>query len=110
MELTPDELAGIVDILGPVTRGELEDACGELAFKHSGDSAWLDIQAALESYHLVAVDGHGEDADEPLLVVGPAAFPALPDGVEDLPHILDVPSRSLATTRPPRLRTVILTG
>jgi hypothetical protein len=97
MELTPDELAGVVDVLGPVTRDELEDACGELAFKRGSDSATIDIQAALESYHLVAVADHGEDTDDTILVVGPAAFPALPDGVEDLPHILDVPSRSIDT-------------
>jgi len=100
MELTPDELAGVIDVVGPLTRAELGRACSELAFKR-GESVDADafddaIEAALSSYHLVAVAGHGADTDEPLVVVGPAAFPALPDGATDLPHIMDVPARDLA--------------
>ena len=34
-------------------------------------------------------------ADTPLILVGPAAFPDIPEGAEDLPHILDLPSREL---------------
>ena len=114
MELTPDELAGVVDVLGPVTRTELVSACGELAFKRGEDAdsdafeGW--VESALASYHLVAVAGEVREASkrsgdaserdiesgEPLVVVGPAAFPALPDGAEDLPHILDLPARSLS--------------
>lgn len=93
MELTPDELAGIVDVLGPVTRDELKQAGEELAFKRGAEGTTVKISTALETYHLVAVDDHDIDTNKPILVVGPAAFPALPDGVEDLPHILDVPSR-----------------
>lgn len=100
MELTPDELAGVVDVVGPVTRAELGRACGELAFKRGedadADAFSADIDAALAAYHLVAVEGHSVQTNDPLLVVGPAAFPALPDGAEDLPHILDVPERELA--------------
>ena len=105
MELTPDELAGVVDVVGPLTREELRRACGELAFKRGEDveaatvEGW--VESALASYHLIAVaDEAGRTAerggDGPLLVVGPAAFPALPDGAEDLPHILDLPERSIA--------------
>jgi len=100
MELTPDELAGVVDVVGPVTRDELVQACGELAFKQGAD---VDaerlagaIDAAISSYHLVAVADHDAAADAPLVVVGPAAFPELPAGAEDLPHILDLPDRTLA--------------
>ena len=100
MELTPDELAGVVDVVGPVTRAELERACGELAFKRGEavDDAAVDIEAALSEYYLVAVTDHDATAEAPLLVVGPAAFPDLPDGTEDLPHILDVPGRELSQT------------
>ena len=101
MELTPDELAGVVDVVGPVTRAELARACGELAFKRGEDTdedAFTeDIEAALSAYYLVAVTDHDADASAPLVVVGPAAFPSLPDGAEDLPHILDVPPRTLDT-------------
>jgi hypothetical protein len=91
---TGDELAGVADLFGAVTREELESALGELAFKRGGtvdaDTAAEAVGAAIEDYYLVAVD-HG---DRTLLAPGPAAFPALPDGAEDLPHILDVPDRN----------------
>jgi hypothetical protein len=100
MELPPDDLAGIVDIVGPVTRDELVAACGELAFKRGedADSAAFDeqVESALSSYHLVSVADHATDADAPLVVVGPAAFPELAEGAEDLPHILDLPPRSVS--------------
>ncbi|WP_277540370.1 DUF7109 family protein [Haloarcula laminariae] len=99
MELTPDELAGVVDVVGPVTREELVQACGELAFKRGADvdseRFEAGIEAALSTYHLVAVEDHGAAVDASLVVVGPAAFPALVDGAEDLPHILDVPDRDV---------------
>jgi len=37
-------------------------------------------------------DADAGDAPDPL-AVGPVAFPSLPPGAEDLPHILDVPER-----------------
>jgi len=101
MELTPDELAGVVDVVGPVTREELVRACGELAFKRGEDvdaeTAEAAVESALSTYHLVTVADHGAAVEAPLVVVGPAAFPALPDGTEDLPHILDVPGRAPAS-------------
>lgn len=98
MDLTPDELAGVVDVVGPLTRAELRRACGELAFKRGVDAEAVadDIGAALSDYYLVAVADHDADATDPLVVVGPAAFPAIPDGAEDIPHILDVPERDLS--------------
>jgi hypothetical protein len=92
---TGDELAGVVDLFGALTRGELESALGELAFKRgeSADDDAIDdaVDAAVEAYYLVAVDRD----DETLLVPGPVAFPTLPDGAEDLPHIMDVPGRDV---------------
>jgi hypothetical protein len=100
MDLPPDELAGVVDLFGSLTSAELVDACGELAFKQGidadPDAVAAAIDGAIDSYHLVAVDDHAADTDETLLVVGPVAFPALPDGAADLPHIMDVPARDLA--------------
>lgn len=100
MDLQPDELAGVVDLFGSLTGAELVDACGELAFKQGvdadSDAVAAAIDDAIDSYHLVAVADHDADTDETLLVVGPVAFPTLPDGAGDLPHIMDVPSRDLA--------------
>jgi hypothetical protein len=91
---TGDELAGVVDLFGALTREELESALGELAFKRGEDvdreAARAAVDEAVENYYLVAVGGDGET----LLAPGPAAFPSLPEGAEDLPHILDVPERA----------------
>ena len=90
---TGDELAGVVDLFGAVTRAELEDALAELAFKRGemADDEAIEsaVDDAVAGYFLVPVDHDGTT----LLASGPAAFPALPSGAEDLPHILDVPDR-----------------
>lgn len=90
---TGDELAGVVDLFGALTRDELETALGELAFKRGEDvdreAARAAVDAAVENYYLVAADRD----DRTLLAPGPAAFPSLPEGAEDLPHILDVAER-----------------
>lgn len=94
MELSPDELAGVADLFGGLTRAELLDACVELAFKAGEDresEAFEDsVAAAVDTYHLVAVE---REQGSPLLVPGPVAFPELPEGATDLPHILDVAER-----------------
>ena len=126
MDLSGDDLAGVVDLFGALTRSELADALAELAFKagEDDDPAAFEstIEAALRTYHLVVVDdaldgGEGSEgsaeraeraaeraegtaqqadvADDVLLVPGPVAFPRLPEGATDLPHILDVPERSI---------------
>ncbi|WP_416838942.1 hypothetical protein [Haloferax sp. DFSO52] len=120
-----DDLAGVVDLFGALTREELEDALDELAFKQGRETdtnALSDaISDAIEAYYLVAYDpdavGEREDSpsdadsDEPseLITVGPMAFPTLPPRAEDLPHILDYPEREvprdeLATQVEARLR------
>ena len=94
-----DELAGVVDLFGGLTRPELDNALDELAFKRGdsadGDanenSATDDIDAALREYYLVTVD-HDRG---PLLAPGPVAFPELPEYGTDLPHILDVERRDV---------------
>jgi hypothetical protein len=102
-----DELAGIVDLFGALTREQLRRAVREAAFRagEDVDDAAVDaaITSAVAEYRLVGYDpegGDGEaDADpasageDGLLVVGPTAFPEPPAGSEDLPHIMDVDRR-----------------
>jgi len=97
MELTGDELAGVVDLFGGLTREELRAACSELAYRREGDADAVDadVSGAERAYRLVAVEGD----DRTLLVPGPTAFPALPEGAEDLPHMLDVERRSVKEER-----------
>jgi hypothetical protein len=101
MELTGDELAGVVDLFGTLSRAELRRAWSELAFKRGDDlsegTADAAIDDAIASYVLLSLTGDGEPeagpTDDERLAVGPVAFPTLPDGAEDLPHIMDVPDR-----------------
>jgi hypothetical protein len=95
MDGTRDELAGVVDLFGGLTREELADALLELAFRRGQeveeDAVDAEIEAAIRDYHLVPV----ERDEETLLAPGPVAFPTIPDDGEDLPHILDVERRQL---------------
>lgn len=95
MEYTADELAGIVDLFGALEREVLERAVGELAFRAGDEMPEREIQssidAAIDAYALVAVELDGES----LLAPGPTAFPELPAGADDLPHILDVDRREV---------------
>lgn len=104
MDVTADELAGVVDLFGALTRAELQTAAAELAFKRDGDfepEAFADdVAAARRSYHLLAVPSAavaGEpseaDAEPTWLVAGPLAFPELPEDATDLPHILEATER-----------------
>lgn len=106
MDATADELAGVVDLFGGVTRAELERALTEAAYRADGQSVDDDalgaaIDEALESFALVRYEP-GEDAGaastadgEALLVAGPTAFPTVPEHAEDVPHILDIERRQL---------------
>jgi len=92
LALTPDELAGIADLFGGLTRTEFEEALAELAFRHGADPPSNDrLDDALDGYVLVTF----EHDDGDLLVPGPTAFPTMPDGAEDLPHILDIATRDI---------------
>lgn len=90
---THDELAGVVGLFGALTREELERALAELAFKRGREvddgAVERAIDDALDAYALVETDAGGE----PLLIVGPTAFPTLPSEADDLPHIMDIPER-----------------
>ncbi|ELZ91804.1 hypothetical protein C440_15869 [Haloferax mucosum ATCC BAA-1512] len=112
-EATYDDLAGVVDLFGALTREELETALDELAFKQGRetDTGALSgaISDAIDAYYLVSyevAEAEADAADGPaaaaesdvpaeLLTVGPVAFPTLPPKAEDLPHILDYPTRDV---------------
>jgi hypothetical protein len=104
LDVDGDALAGVVDLFGALTRAELERALEELAYKQGVDPPDPEVvDRATERYALVAyrtgsVDGErSEDGDEEteLLVPGPSAFPALPPGAGDLPHIMDAVEREV---------------
>lgn len=103
LDVDGDALAGVVDLFGALTRAELERALEELAYKQGVEPPEFEaIDRATERYALVSYRPDGGDTDEDgnegaaeLLVVGPSAFPSLPPGAEDLPHIMDVPSHSV---------------
>ena len=157
---TTDDLAGVVDLFGVLTRQELEEALSELAYRRGEEVPEGIVDDALDGFALVAVempvrDGHddrdrgagegganvesegvdtsdAEDDDaardddraknddrdknddraknddavrednagtETVLAAGPTAFPSLPEGAEDLPHILDVSDRTVDRER-----------
>jgi len=89
---TPDELAGVVDLFGALTRAELTEALSELAYRQGETVPDDAVDEAIDAFALVTVE---RDDDEDLLAPGPSAFPTLPEGAEDLPHILDVEARSV---------------
>ncbi|MEA1930415.1 MAG: hypothetical protein U9O06_02575 [Euryarchaeota archaeon] len=104
MTTTHDELAGIVDLFGALTRAELTTALGELAFKQGQDvdeSALRSaIEAAIGAYALVEYEpDEGDDSTKPLVAAGPTAFATLPPNAEDLPHILDFERRAVDRER-----------
>jgi len=107
MTATGDELAGVVDLFGALTREELSEALTELAFKQGAavdDAAVTDaIETAVSEYVLVEYEPASSDVrdadSESLLTVGPAAFPTLPSNAEDLPHILDYEKRAVDRDR-----------
>lgn len=101
-EATHDELAGIVDLFDALTREELEQALVELAYRRGSDVrediVSETVGEAIQEYYLVSLPAsavNGEAEAEELLVVGPVAFPMLPAEGEDLPHILDIPERTV---------------
>ena len=95
MELSGDELAGIVDQFGALSPESLRQAIYETAFRAGADpeeatvAAW--IEAAREDFSLVTVEIEGET----VYVPGPRAFPAVPEAASDLTHVLDASHRQV---------------
>lgn len=88
---TADEVAGIVDLFGALPPERARTALSELAYRRGGEPPEGAVDDACSAFVLVSVERDGER----LVVPGPAAFPTLPDGAEDLPHILDAERRSV---------------
>ncbi|MEF8779317.1 MAG: hypothetical protein V5A46_01390 [Haloferacaceae archaeon] len=94
----------MVDLFGSLTREELADAVAELAFKRGTTVEDGTVQRAIDdavaSYALAAIEVDGESDGQPTrLAVGPTAFPTLPDGAADLPHILEFDADDRALDR-----------
>jgi hypothetical protein len=93
MKLTLDELAGAVDLFGGLTRDELIQGCEDICARSGEviDFELMDekIENAIEKYYLIELKERG------LLVIGPVALPKLPEGGEDLPHLIQVENRSI---------------
>jgi len=93
--LSPDELAGVADLFGGLTRTELRRAVENVAARRGTpfDPSTVDdaVASARREYYLLAVE-HG---DETVLTPGPAALPALPEHGADLPHMMDVEERDI---------------
>ena len=82
---TPDDVAGVIDLFGALPQDEAVRALSELAYRRGDEVPDGAIEDALSAFALVGFEHDGERIVAP----GPAAFPELPDGAEDLPHILD---------------------
>ena len=99
MEPTPDELAGVADLFGALTRVELRRAFENVAARRGTafDPDDLDdrIETARREYYLVGIDREGSETFAP----GPVALPTLPDHGEDLPHMMDVEERGIDAER-----------
>lgn len=93
--LSADESAGIVALFDVLTRAELETAIEELAFKHDETPDTSIIDTCVNSYHLVEYNAPFVAKSDNALVVGPTAFPVIPDSGADLPHIMDIDPRQI---------------
>ncbi|MFT4889704.1 MAG: hypothetical protein ACI9YT_000615 [Halobacteriales archaeon] len=94
MDLDHDDIAGVLDLFGGLTREELDRALEEFAFR-AGDQDSPDeypLDDALEEFAVVEFERPDGGT---LLVPGPTAFPTVPEHAEDLPRILDVDRRSI---------------
>lgn len=87
----PDEVAGIVDLFDALTREETQTALSELAYRRGEEPPENAVDDAIDAFALVEFDHEGERVVAP----GPAAFPTLPEGAEDLPHILETDGRTV---------------
>ena len=98
LPLDGDELAGIVELFGALTRDEVRNAASELCYRRGVDAEPDPLDAlvdrALAEFVLLSAPGAVDSLlDDVPLVAGPAAFPAHPEHAEDLPHILDIDAR-----------------
>lgn len=95
MDLDHDDVAGVLDLFGGLTREELDRALEELAFRAGDPDAVPDeypLEGALEGFAVVEFE---REDGAVLLIPGPTAYPRIPEHAEDLPRILDVDRRSI---------------
>ena len=96
LDVDGDALAGVVDLFGALTREELGRALEELAYKQGVEPPDAGVvDRATERYALVSYEPDDVDGTGELLVPGPSAFPSLPPGAGDLPHIMDAVEREV---------------
>ncbi len=95
MEPDPDELAGVADLFGGLSRAELSTAFEHLAARagtsFDEDSLLALIDEAVTDYFLVALEHDGAT----VLAPGPRALPSLPERGEDLPHMMEIEQRQI---------------
>lgn len=110
MEPDPDELAGVADLFGGLSRSGLTTAFEHLAARAGTpfDEETLEsvIAEAVNEYFLVEIEHDGDLVVAP----GPRALPSLPERGEDLPHMMDIEERridplTIANATEERLRT-----
>ncbi|AOW80634.1 hypothetical protein HTSR_1458 [Halodesulfurarchaeum formicicum] len=95
MELSGDELAGIVDQFGALPPAALRSGIEETAFRAGVEldaetvEEWIDEAKA--DFELLTV----EHDEKTLIVPGPRAFPEVPEAASDLPHVLAEPTRTV---------------
>ncbi|MFB6110303.1 MAG: hypothetical protein ABEJ60_05445 [Halodesulfurarchaeum sp.] len=95
MELSGDEIAGILDQFGALPPAALRQAIHETAFRAGVDpeaetvEGW--IESAREDLSILTVEIEGEALYAP----GPRAFPRVPEAASDLPHVLEAPRRQV---------------
>lgn len=101
---TPDQLAGVADLFGALTRAELHQAFTDLAARTGSefDPTDLDahIDAACDDFYLLELDPDLLDTEtpsDPLYIAGPGALPTIPEHGDDLPHIMAIEPRSIPT-------------
>lgn len=110
MDPDPDELAGVADLFGGLSRAGLSTAFEHLAARagtsFDEDTLMQLIDEAVSDYFLVELEHSGDT----VLAPGPRALPSLPERAEDLPHMMDVEERrieplTVAKATEQRLRT-----
>ncbi|MFW5965140.1 MAG: DUF7109 family protein [Halodesulfurarchaeum sp.] len=95
MDLTGDDLAGILQEFGGLSPAELRQAIAETTFRAGEELPEEHIEAAvsaaIEEFSILPVAVEKRE----LLVAGPRAFPDPPEAAADLRHILEVSPREI---------------
>ena len=101
--ITKDELAGIIDVLGAATIGEIQLIVQELAeIRRLEEVSPADVEQLCESAlgeHLIETvsseEVEGADSDEIYYIPGPNAFPDIPYELSEIIDILELSKREV---------------